>query len=87
MIITAIINLLYTIITFILSPISALPDATLNSSFSTSIATAGTYYHALNVVLPVDTMLTIFWLSLGIELGYFIFKAIMWVVKKIPGIN
>lgn len=87
MIITAIINLVYNVLIFILSPISSLPDATLNSNITSSLATAGSYYHSLNSILPIDTMLVIFGVSLGIELGYFIYKAIMWVVKKIPGVN
>ena len=87
MITTALLNLLYGIIYVITSPIRLLSDVSLNSSFGTSIGQAGGYLHALNTLLPVDTMLDILGVSLAFELGYLTYKLIIWVLEKVPFIN
>ena len=48
MIITAILNMVYVFLGFILSPLSLLGDVSLNSNFASSLATASGYYHSLN---------------------------------------
>ena len=87
MILTAILNALYNLILFITTPIRNLADVVLPSDFTTALSTAGGYLHALNVILPIDTILQILGVSLVFELGYLTYKLIMWVVKKIPFIN
>jgi hypothetical protein len=87
MIITAILNLVYVFLGFILSPLSLLGDVSLNSNFASSLATASGYYHALNGILPMDTMLAILGVSLAFEGAYLIFKLIMWIIAKIPMLN
>lgn len=87
MITTALLLILYGVISLLLTPISLLADVTLNGNFASSLTTASGYYHALNSILPVDTMLIIFGISLTFELAYLTFKVIMWVLAKIPFIN
>jgi hypothetical protein len=87
MIITAILNLIFVFLGFILSPLSLLGNVSLNSSFASSLATASGYYHALNGILPMDTMLSILGVSLAFEGGYLVFKLIMWIIAKIPTLN
>ena len=87
MITNAFINLLFGIVWLLTSPIRLLSDVTLNSNFTSALYTAGGYYHSLNTILPVDTMIVIFSISLVIELGYLIWKAINWGIKKIPMIS
>lgn len=87
MIITGILDLVYGFIFLITSPIRLLPDVALDSNFGSSLTTAGGYLHPLNIILPVDTMLQILLISLGIELAYLMFKVIMWVIAKIPTLN
>ncbi len=87
MIITAFLNLLYFVITLIIFPITLLGDVSFPEGFSSAIATASSYLSSLNDILPIDTMLTIFGISLSIELFYLTYKSIMWVIKKIPTIN
>ena len=87
MIITAILNLVYVFLGFILSPLSLLGDVSLNSNFASSLATASGYYHALNGILQMDTMIEILGISLAFEGGYLIFKLLMWIIKKIPMLN
>ena len=87
MIITAFLTIIYNFIALLLSPLSLLGNVSLNSGFTSALTTAGGYYNSLNGILPVDTMLTIFSVSLAIEGAYLVYKIIMWVLSKIPGIN
>ena len=87
MILTAILNVVYVFINFILSPLALLGDVNLNGAFASSLATASGYYHSLNVVLPVNTMIQILGVSILIETTYLTFKVIMWIIKKIPMLN
>lgn len=87
MITTQILNLLFNLISLVLTPLSSYPDVVLSTNFTTALANVGGYYHSLNVILPMDTMLEILGVSLTIEGAYLIYKLIMWVIKKIPMIN
>jgi hypothetical protein len=87
MITTWILNLLFDFIGLVLKPLSSLADVSLNSGFATSLATASGYYHSLNTILPVDTMLEILGISITFEGVYLLYKLIMWVIKKVPGLN
>lgn len=87
MIITTFINMLFALITFLLIPITGLDDVVLNSKITDAITTTGGYLNSINAILPVDTMLEILAVGLAFELGYLIYKIIMWVIRKIPTIN
>lgn len=87
MIISSLLNLIYIIIGLILTPLSNLPNVVLDSNFETAITNAGGYYHSLNAILPVDTMLQILGVSVVIEGAYLTYKLIMWVIQKIPTLN
>jgi hypothetical protein len=87
MITDALLNMIYYFIYAITSPLRLLGDVTLNSNFTSSITTASGYYHSVNTIIPMDTMITILGISLAIELAYATFKVIMWVIKKIPTVN
>jgi len=87
MITTALLDLIFAFILVVLSPLLGFADVVLNSNFASSIATAGGYYHSLNTLLPVDTMLEILAVSLAFEGAYLLYKLIMWGLSKVPGIN
>lgn len=84
---TAILYLLYATILLFTSPLRLLPDVTQENSFVASISTASQYISALNIVLPMTTLITILGLFVAYEISYFGYKLIMWVIKKIPTIN
>lgn len=87
MIITGILNIVYDFLSLVLTPISLLGDVTLSPNFADSITKAGGYYHSLNAILPMDTMIQILGVSLVIEGAYLTYKLIMWIVQKIPTLN
>lgn len=87
MITSAIFYILYGSFSLLLYPIKILPDASLPAGLTNSISTASDYLAGINMLLPINTLLTIFGLFLAIELSIFIYKLIMWAIKKIPTIN
>jgi len=79
--------LLFSTLSVILIPIKALSDVSLPAGFTSAITALGGYTSAMNSILPVDTLITIIALILGIETVIVAYKLIMWVIKKIPFIG
>lgn len=89
MILNFILQQLHTVILFLISPFSSLPDAALPSYINTDIATAGQYIGAMANTFPliITTLLGVFVLTLTIENWHFVYKVAMWIIHKIPGIS
>ena len=87
MILTALFKIIYIFILGITSPLRLLSDVSLPSEISTAITNASGYYHSLDVILPMDTIIQILGVSLTFEGLYLLYKLIMWVINKIPGVN
>lgn len=87
MITNFILNLLFSVISFILSPILALPNVSLPADISDAITQASNSLALVNVVVPVSTILAIIGLFFVIEIGILIFKIINYVIRKIPTIS
>jgi len=81
------IGLVYTFVSLLTAPFLLLPDVTLRAIFTDSVATASAYVISRNAIVPVDTLLYIFFLFLAYELAYFGVKLINWVIRKIPTIS
>jgi len=64
--------------------LSRLPDVSLNSNFLSSVSTASGYMSGLNAILPIGTILTILLFYVTFEGGYLAFKAIYWVIRRLP---
>lgn len=87
MIFSGILKLIYYTLLLITSPLRLLQNASLPVEVSNSIAAANSYFLPLDFLVPFGTLFKIFFLILTIEAGIFFYKAIMWAVKKIPGLN
>lgn len=88
MIFTLIINIVYAIIYAITAIFRLAPDVSLPSGMTSSISTASGYISALDFFVPVHELLFIaFSVFFLYETTYFIYKLIMWVVRKIPMIS
>ena len=87
MITSAILNLFYSIMTWLSYPIRALGDASLPSGISSAISTASSALATVSMVLPISTMLLVLTFVLLVENYHFIYKVVMWVIQKIPGIT
>ncbi len=84
MIVDIFLFMLYLTVLVMASPILALPNVSISSSVITAITDAGGYLKAIDEVVPISTVLTIFGLVLSIEAGVFVYKLIMWVIHRIP---
>lgn len=84
MLTTFLLNLVYSVSAWFLN---LFPDVSLSDSVSSSITTASTYISALNIILPVATLITILGLVLTIEGAILLIKIINWFIRKIPTIN
>lgn len=84
MITTIILNIIYFVLWPLIQLISNLSDVSLNSGIATSITTTSGYLSALNTFLPITTLLVMLGVFTTYELGYFTFKFIYWIIKRIP---
>jgi len=87
MITNVLITIIYYFLYSVIYPIRLLPDVSLPSSITSSITTAGSYFYIFDPILPLSTVFTIITLFLTIEGFIVAYKLIMWVIRKIPGIN
>jgi hypothetical protein len=87
MIINAILTALYALINLVLTPITSLNSVNLDSNFTSSIQTVSTYLGNMNQLVPVTTILSVLGLIVLIEGLIMLYKAINWLIRKIPTIN
>jgi len=84
MITTTILNLFYSVVNLILTPVRLLPEATLPVDFTDAVAQVGQYIQPLNVVAPIATLGAIIALFLTIEGFIFLWKGINWLLRRLP---
>ena len=87
MITDALIGIIYATIWLFTFPIRQLPNVALNSEIEAAMSEAGGYLGLVNQVFPVSTLLAIFGVVLSIEAAIFLYKIVMWIIRKIPGIS
>lgn len=65
-----------------------LPDVVLTAGIGSALVTAGGYMAVVNAFFPIGVLITVFIsVHLALESGIFVYKAIMWVVRKFPGVS
>jgi hypothetical protein len=88
MIVDGIILIIYTFVYALTAVFRLAQDVSLPTTMTSTIANASSYISALNDFLPITELVillvTIFFIY---ETTYFIYKLIMWVVRKIPTIS
>jgi hypothetical protein len=84
MITAVLLNILFGIVWVITYPLRVFDDVSLPADIASSISTANGYLFALDYVAPVSTLLTIFALFLTIEGGILTWKAINWLLRRLP---
>jgi len=72
------------ILSFMLSGITALPDATLSPLIAQNLATFGGFLPILDTIFPVYSLFAVLGIIFAIELSVFVYKIIMWILRKIP---
>jgi hypothetical protein len=84
MITNAILELLYLILYAFTAPLRAFGDVVLPAAFAGAISTASTYISSLNEFLPITSVISVLSAVLVIEAAVFLYKTIMWVLKRFP---
>ena len=87
MITNILLNLLYYAIILLTSPLRLLPDATIPAEITGAVNSAKGYLGAIDFIVPVNTLIAVIGAFFVVEFAIFSYKIIMWVIKKIPGIN
>lgn len=65
-----------------------LPDVSLAVGIGQALTTAGGYIAVVDAFFPIGTLLTAFiGTHIALEAGVFVYKGIMWVVRKYPGVS
>lgn len=84
MIISAILYVIYGVLFAVTSPIRLLSDVSDVTGIGSAITIASNYLHGLNIFLPVTQILAVLSVVIAYETGYFGFKIIYWIIKRIP---
>jgi hypothetical protein len=87
MIVSFLLYILYLFIWGITAPLRLLPNVTLPANITAAIGSANSYLSAIDFVFPTGAFVTIFGVIIGIEILLFLYKIIMWIIRKIPGIS
>lgn len=80
-------TILQTIVSAVLTPFQALPDVALDPNLINGIANVQGIMSTIEPIFPLETLLNILGIVVGIEIAIFTYKAIMWLIKKIPTIS
>lgn len=84
MITSALLYALYGLIFVLTLPIRNLTDVVMSVDFTNAITTANGYLSSVNSFIPVDTIVQILVVFVGIETAILSYKLLMWVIKRIP---
>jgi len=87
MITAILINATYLIVYALTSPLRLFDDVSLSASITTAISTASGYISSFTPFFPVGTLITCLGILLTIEAAVIVYKILMWVITKIPGVG
>jgi hypothetical protein len=76
--------IIYLFVWGVTSPLRLLSDVSLSTDLTASVSQIGGYLTSLTQFLPVSTIISIMGLIVVVEGGIFLYKGIMWVVRRIP---
>lgn len=84
MISDAFLSFIYWIFYLLTTPLRAAADVSFPAALNSGISLASGYLTAVNEFLPVMTILSVLGAVFTIEASVFIYKCIMWVLKRFP---
>lgn len=89
MIISGILYAIFGVVWVILAPLRLLPEVSMPSGITNAIVAISGYLAALYAMAPITTaaLVAIIGLVLTVEAAILVYKGIMWVIRKIPGVN
>jgi len=81
MITTAILYILFGFLVALTSPLRLFDDVSLPADLSSSLASIGGYFGAVDEYIPITTLLAVFIIFAAIEGYIFVYKGVKWVRK------
>lgn len=87
MITDTLLSILLSFIGLITSYFTTQADVPVSNFLTASVTTAASYYSAMNMLFPFDTLFLIIAFELTFEAIFFIYKLIRWAYQKVPGVN
>jgi len=84
MITTAFLTLIFAFVYIVTAPLRLTADVSLPAAFTAAIVTAGQYLSSVQAYFPIDTLLIVLSFVIGVEIAIGVYKAIMWLIRRIP---
>jgi len=84
MITSLILYIIYLFIYALTGVFRLLPDTTLPSDLTAAISQSRGYFSSIQVIFPLSTIFTIFTIVLSIEATIFLYKGVMWIIRRVP---
>jgi len=75
------------LVSLVAAPLLLLPIVVLPAGITDALTSAGNSIAMFNVFVPIGTLISVFGIMVGVEVGYFAYKGIKWIYNKIPGIT
>ena len=75
---------IYKIVYFLIYPIRHMNSVSVSPDFISAIEQAKTYLASVDLFIPVNVILIILGIEIGLEIGIFSYKVIMWFIKRLP---
>lgn len=72
---------------FLVQPLMNAADVVLPANLTTAIANVEGFWSTVNPVFPLDSLLAVLGILIGVEIAIFAYKGIYWLIKKIPTIS
>lgn len=87
MIFEIVLNLIFVILEFVLTPLTNVADVSIPSDFADSITFIRPYYTSLDLILPVATLIALISIEVVFDSAVLVYKGIKWAYQKLPFIN
>lgn len=84
MILTGILYIAYAFVYVISAPLRLLADVSLPAGVAQAVATASNNLAIVDTIAPVTALLAVISAFLVVEGGIFVYRLIIWVIKKLP---
>lgn len=87
MIFDFILNIVFAVLSLVISPFSLLPDVSLPVDLLASLGAIKPYYASLASIMPIGTLIAIIAIEVIVDGSILTYRLIRWGYQKLPFIN
>lgn len=87
MIFDFILNIVFSVLSLVISPFSLLPDVALPVDLMASLGSIKPYYASLASIMPIGTLIAIIAVEVIVDGSILAYRLIRWGYQKLPFIN